>query len=52
MIRFNWLTQTYEGDNGYKVTTEQKELWHERYIVSLMEYSEWYYENWPEKTHD
>ena len=52
MIRFNHLTQTYEGDNGYKVTAEQKELWAERHIAWMANYSEWYYKNWPEKTHE
>ena len=52
MIRFNHLTQTYEGDNGYKVTAEQKDLWDERHTAYMAIYSEWYYNNWPEKKHD
>lgn len=50
MTRFNHLTQTYEGENGYKVTEEQKELWAERYVAWLVKYSVWYYKNFPEKT--
>ena len=52
MIRFNYLTQTYEGDNGYTVTAEKKELWAERHIAYMAIYSEWYYKNWTEKKHD
>jgi hypothetical protein len=49
MIRFNHLTQTYEGDNGYKVTAEKKELWAEKYTAWLTQYSVWYYKTFKEK---
>jgi hypothetical protein len=49
MIRFNWLTQTYEGDNGYKVTAEKKEDWAAKHLAAIMKYSEWYYKIFKEK---